>query len=73
MAALDKFGISGFIEFFLFDIIVPLIVIFNMGDLLRFIPKSIRQNNRWFMIFKATAVMFSTSAPIIVDNLIGRA
>ena len=69
VAALDKFGISGFIEFFLFYIIVPLIVIFNMGNLLRFVPKSIRQNNRRFMIFKVTAVLFSTFAPIIVDNL----
>ena len=73
VAALDKFGISGFIEIFLFYIIVPLIVIFNMGDLLRFVPKSIRQNNRRFMIFKVAVVMFSTFAPIIVDNLIGRA
>ena len=73
VAALDKFGISGFIEFFLFYIIVPLIVIFNMGDLLRFVPKSIRRNNRRFMTFKVTAVLFSTFAPIIVDNLIRRA
>ena len=73
VAALDKFGISGFIEIFLFYIIVPLIVIFNMGDLLRFVPKSIRQNNRRFMIFKVAVVMFSTFASIIVDNLIGRA
>ena len=73
VAALDRFGISGFIEFFLFYIIVPLIVIFNMGDLLRFVPKSIRQNNRCFMIFKVAAVLLSTFAPIIVDNLIGRA
>ncbi len=69
VAALDKFGISGFIEFFLFYIIVPLIVIFNMGDLLRFVPKSIRRNNRRFMVFKVAAVLFSTFAPIIVDNL----
>lgn len=73
VAALDKFGISGFIEFFLFYIIVPLIVIFNMGDLLRFVPKSIRQNNRQFMIFKVTAVLFSAFAPIIVDNIVRRA
>ena len=73
VAALDKFGISGFIEFFLFYIIVPLIVIFNMGDLLRFVPKSIRQNNSRFMIFKIAAVLFSTFAPIIVDNLVRRA
>ena len=73
VAALDKFGISGFIEIFLFYIIVPLIVIFNMGDLLRFVPKSIRRNNRRFMIFKVAAVLFSTFAPIIVDNLIRRA
>ena len=73
VAALDKFGISGFIEFFLFYIIVPLIVIFNMGDLLRFVPKSIRRNNRRFMVFKVAAVLFSTFAPIIVDNLIRRA
>ena len=69
VAALDKFGISGFIEFFLFYIIVPLIVIFNMGDLLRFIPKRIRQNNRRFMIFRVAVLLFSTFAPIIVDNL----
>ena len=73
VAALDKFGISGFIEIFLFYIIVPLIVIFNMGDLLRFVPKSIRRNNRRFMVFKVAAVLFSTFAPIIVDNLIRRA
>lgn len=73
VAALDRFGISGFIEIFLFYIIVPLIVIFNMGDLLRFVPKSIRRNNRRFMVFKVAAVLFSTFAPIIVDNLIRRA
>lgn len=65
----NKFGISGLIEIFLFYIIVPLIVIFNMGNLLRFVPKSIRQNNRYFMIFRVAVILFSTFAPIIVDNL----
>ncbi len=72
VASLDKFGITGFIEFFLFYIIVPLIVVFNMGDLLRFVPGVIRKNKRRYMIFRVAAVMFSTFAPIIVDSLTGR-
>ena len=73
VVAFDKFGILGFIEFFMFYIIMQLIIIFNMGNLLRFVPNSIRRNNRRFMTFRVAAVMFSTFAPIIVDNLIGRA
>ncbi len=70
--AFDKFGVSGIVEIFLFYIIVPLIVIFNMGNLLRFIPRSIRRSNRQFMIFRVAVILFSTFAPIIVDYLIGR-
>ena len=68
----DRFGVGGLIEIFVFYITVPLIVVFNMGDLLRFVPRSIRRNNRRFMLLRTAAMMFSTFAPIIVDNLLGR-
>lgn len=40
--AFDKFGLSGLAEIFIFYVIVPLIVIFNMGNLLRYFPENIR-------------------------------
>ena len=58
----DKEGRYNLVQ----DIIVPLIVIFNMGDLLRFVPKSIRRNNRRFMVFKVAAVLFSTAVSMAV-------
>lgn len=70
--ASDKFGISGLLEIFVFYITVPLIAVFNMGNLLRFVPADIRRNNRSFMIFRVVVILFSTFAPIVVDNFIGR-
>lgn len=72
VAAFDKFGVSGFIEIFIFYFVVPLIVIFNMGNFLRFVPVTIRRSNQKYMLLRTAAVLFSTFAPIIVDNLIKR-
>ncbi len=71
--AYDKFGIGGLLELFGFYFIVPLIFIFNMGNLLRFVPNTIRGNNRRFMIFRTAALLLSLFAPIFVDSIIGRA
>ena len=70
--AFDKFGITGLLEIFILYFIVPLIFIFNMGNLLRFVPKEIRKNNKLFMIFRVAVILFSIFAPIIVDGLMGR-
>lgn len=69
---IDLFGLSGLAEIFIFYVIIPLIIIFNMGDLLRFFPENIRQNNRLFLIIRMIIILFSVFAPILVDNIIGR-
>lgn len=71
--AFDKFSVEGLLEMFLFYYIVPLVVIFNMGNLLRFVPKTVRENNRSFMIFRTAAILMSIFGPIIVDSILGRA
>ena len=69
--AYNMFGLYGSAQIFLFYIIVPLIVIFNMGNLLRFVPSEIRRDNRKFMLLRTSVILFSIFAPIIVDYLKG--
>lgn len=69
---IDMFGLRGLFEIFVFYIIVPLIVIFNMGNILRFVPRSIRQNNQQFMILRTAIMLFSFFAPIVVDYILRR-
>lgn len=68
----NLFGIVGIFEIFFFYVIVPLIVIFNMGNLLRFVPGSIRRSNQQFLILRVAILLFSVFAPIVVDTLLGR-
>lgn len=54
----NLFEIMGIFEIFFFYIIVPLIVIFNMGNLLRFIPQNIRTNNLMMILFRTVSIFF---------------
>ncbi len=69
---IDTFGFEGLAEIFIFYIIIPLVVIFNMGNLLRFFPKNIRKNNRLFLMIRTGIVIAAVFAPIVVDYLLGR-
>ncbi|MBQ2604084.1 MAG: serine/threonine protein kinase [Clostridia bacterium] len=69
--AFKMFGIYGLFEVLIFYFISPLIIVFNMGNLLRFVPLGIRKDNRKFMIFRTVMIWFSIFAPIIVDSLRG--
>lgn len=46
-----------------FWIFIPLIVIFNLGNLLRFIPQNIRRNSKKMFIFRLIATLISFLAP----------
>lgn len=70
--AMEMFGIRGLSEIFIFYIIIPLAVIFNMGNLLRFFPDNIRKNNRIFIIIRTVIIIAAIFAPIAVDYLVGR-
>ena len=70
MTAYDKFGIRGVLETLVFYVIIPLVVCFNMGDMLRFVPETIRRDNLKFMMTRTAVVLFSVFAPIIIDNII---
>lgn len=68
----DMFGLYGLAEIFIFYITIPLIIIFNMGNLLYFFPNSIRKNNRLFLMLRTGIILVSIFAPIVVDYLLGR-
>ena len=69
---IKTFGLYGLAEIFIFYIIIPLIIIFNMGNLLRFFPNNIRKNNRLFLIIRTGIIIASVFAPIVVDYMVGR-
>lgn len=67
----SMFGLRGLAEIFGFYIIIPLIVIFNMGNLLRFFPVGIRKNNHLFTIIRAVIIIVSIIGPIVTDYITG--
>ncbi|MBQ8640308.1 MAG: hypothetical protein IJ468_14270 [Lachnospiraceae bacterium] len=69
-ACLLTSGIPGLIEVFTFYVIIPLITIFNMGNLLRFVPVRLRQNNRLFSMVRVAVTLASIFVPMVIDNLI---
>lgn len=69
---IQTFGIWGLGEIFVFYIIVPLIVIFNMGNLLRLFPEDLRKNNRLFYMIRTAIILVSLVGPVWVDNIVGR-
>ena len=69
---IDTFGFYGLAEIFIFYIIIPLIIIFNMGNLLRFFPKNIRKNNRLFFMIRTGIMLATVFLFIVVDYMIGR-
>ncbi len=69
--AVSMFGLRGIFEIFVFYIIIPLIVIFNMGNFLRIFPERIRKNNRTFTIIRAVIIIAAAVGPIVTDYIIG--
>lgn len=67
---LKSFGFWGFAEIFCFYIIIPLIVIFNMGNLLRFFPKTLRRNYHLFFMIRITIFLACMFLPILYDNYV---
>ncbi len=53
------------LEYSAFFFLIPLIMFFNLGNLLRFIPQNIRSNNRRFLIFRILVVVASFLIPFI--------
>lgn len=72
VVAYDMFDLIGLAEILFFYIIIPLIVIFNMGNLLRFFPENIRRNNRMFFTIRTAITLGAIFGPIVVDYLLGR-
>ena len=63
-------GIPGVTELFIFYMLVPMIIIFNIGNLLRFFPKSLRRNNRLFFMIRTFIMLVSIFAPMLVEYFI---
>lgn len=70
---INEFEWYGLPEVFLFYVIVPLILLFDMGNLLRIFPAKIRRNNRLFLTLRAFLMFSTVFAPIIVNYIRGDA
>lgn len=64
--------IRNFLIIFLFYFFIPLSILCNMGNLLRFLPEKIRKNNRSFLITRTIFILGSIFFPILLDYVIGR-
>ena len=64
--------IRNFLIIFLFYFFIPLSIVCNMGNLLRFLPEKIRKNNRSFLITRTIFILGSILFPILLDYVIGR-
>ena len=69
--SINELDFSGIIEVFVFDISIPLILLFDMGYLLRFFPKKIRRNNRLFLTLRVFLFFSSVFMPILFRALTG--
>lgn len=68
---LEMSGIRGFAEVFVFYIAVPLVILFNMGNLLRFFPENLRRNNRLFLMIRTSIMLVTIFLPMLFDYLTG--
>ena len=70
---LDMFGVLGVFDLFTFYIVIPLVIGFNWGNLLRFFPESLRNNRSMFFLARTLIILASVLAPMFVDPLLGGA
>ena len=59
--------LSSFLEIYLPYIIVPQIVLFNMGNLQRIFPERLRRNNRLFFKIRLTILLVAFLEPAIIN------
>jgi len=59
--------LSSFLEIYLPYIIVPQIVLFNMGNLQRIFPERLRRNNRLFLKLRLTILLVAFLEPAIIN------
>lgn len=72
VVCIKTFGIWGLAEVFVFYIAVPLVMILNMGNLLRFFPENLRRNNRLFFLIRTAIILAALFAPVLADYIVGR-
>lgn len=63
----DEYGFLNMIESVLFYFAVPLIMGFNMGNLLRFFPDRIRKNTNLFFLIRTVTIVVCIFIPSAVD------
>ena len=68
---LDMFGVLGVFDIFSFYIVIPLIIGFNWGNLLRFFPESLRNNRSMFFLVRTLIIVTAIFAPMFVDPILG--
>lgn len=56
-----------FLEIFLCYYFIPLVMVCNLGNLLRFIPFSIRSSSKKFFIFRMFCVILAFFIPILIE------
>lgn len=71
LCGLVEFGVRVYFELLIFYVIIPLITLCNMGNLLRFFPRTFRQNNQLFFIVRLVLFLISFIVPILFDNIVG--
>ena len=59
--------ISSFLEIYLPYIIVPQVVLFNMGNLQRIFPERLHRNNRLFFKIRLTILLVAFLEPAIIN------
>ncbi len=64
-----EFSSEGIAEVFVLYVIVPLILLFDLGYLLRFFPKAIRHNNRLFVSIRIFLFLTAVLSPLIVEGI----
>ncbi len=69
--AINEFNIYDMTEFFIFDIFIPLVLLFNLGYLLRFVPRKIRKNNRLFLTLRTFLLFTSWLLPLVIHAIKG--
>ena len=69
--SVSEFDFYGIAEVFIFYVTIPLILLFDMGYLLRFFPKTIRQNNRLFLNVRVFLLFVTIFAPLVIHAVTG--
>ena len=70
---LELFGVLGVFDIFTFYIVIPLVIGFNWGNLLRFFPESLRKSRSMFFLVRTLIIVAAIFAPMFVDPLLGGA